>query len=364
MGRFASNLKFEEIKRLAQAKQYMKAMKILDTLNVDKIRKMADLMLIAEILINNERYDEAMEILLRIYDKSCSRKIIESLIELSIKMKNYEEAEEFFRDYLRIAPKDPYRWILKYRIDKARHVSNNDLIDTLESLKREDYSEEWAYELAKLYHKTKQVDKCVDECNDIVLWFGQGIIVDKAKLLREHYTSGLNLTEGFGAGEFDATRSLEEVIRQVKYLQSQKTESQVKDQEEMLKESDPLANDFDSEVSVSIESNEDKKDEYGAYADDELVNSISENLTKNIGINIAKELNVNGINDSSNREDKPLHMESEEVHDKSGTLTDANIEADREKNITAKDSSQIEIVRNETAATIETKESKVHTLTE
>lgn len=216
MERYASSLKMKEVKRLAQDKQYLKAMKILESMNVDKIRNMSDLSVIAEVLIRNDEYEDAMEILLRIYEKSCTRRIVEQLIDLSIKMKNMEETKEYYNEYLRIAPKDPYRLVLRYKIEKANHIPYVQRIDTLEQLKQEDYMEEWAYELAKLYHKTGQVDKCVDECSDIILWFGQGIVVEKARLLKEHYTSGFNITDNLGAGEFDATRSLEEVIRQVK----------------------------------------------------------------------------------------------------------------------------------------------------
>ncbi|WP_167957154.1 ATP-binding protein [Anaerosporobacter faecicola] len=216
MERYASSLKMKEIKRLAGEKQYLKAMKILETLNVDKIRSMSDLSVIAEVLISNEDYEDAMEILLRIYEKSCTRRILEQLIDVSIKMKNMEETQEYYNEYIRIAPRDPYRFVLRYHIQKASHVPYAQRIDTLEQLKKEDYMEEWGYELAKLYHKTGQVDKCVEECSDLILWFGQGIIVDKARLLKEHYTSGFSITDNLAPGEFDATRSLEEVIRQVK----------------------------------------------------------------------------------------------------------------------------------------------------
>ena len=160
-----------------------------------------------------------MEILLRIYEKSCTRRIVEQLTTLSLKMKNMDEAKEFYNEYLRIAPRDPYRLVLRYKIEKASHIPYAQRIDTLMQLKQEDYMEEWAYELAKLYHKTGQSDRCVDECSDIILWFGQGIIVEKAKLLKEHYTNGFNITDNLGSSEFDATRSLEEVIRQVKSRQ-------------------------------------------------------------------------------------------------------------------------------------------------
>ncbi len=271
MERYASSLKMKEIKRLAQEKQYLKAMKILESMNVDKIRSMSDLSVIAEILIHNDEYEDAMEILLRIYEKSCSRRIIEQLIDLSIVMKNMEETKEFYNEYLRIAPRDPYRLVLRYRIEKANHMPYVQRIETLEQLKQEDYMEEWAYELAKLYHKTGQVDKCVDECSDIILWFGQGIVVEKARLLKEHYTSGFNITDNLGAGEFDATRSLEEVIRQVKmqrgvsqpstvsspsYMDSTVLGSSQTDNEELYPDSGKTTNiesDYTDLVEVEIE---------------------------------------------------------------------------------------------------------------
>lgn len=216
MERYASNLKMKEIKRLASENQFMKAMQILETLNVDKIRSVSDLSMIAEVLVSNEHYDDAMEILLRIYEKSCTRRIVEQLIDLCIKMKNFEEIGEYYKEYVRIAARDPYRYVLKYRIQKAKHAPYSERIETLEKLKHEDYMEEWGYELAKLYHKTGQTDKCVEECSDIILWFGKGIIVEKARLLKEHYISGFDITDNLKPGEFDATISLEDVIRQVK----------------------------------------------------------------------------------------------------------------------------------------------------
>lgn len=252
MERNASSLKMKEIKRLAQEKQYLKAMKILGTMNIDKIRNMSDLSVIAEIFIHNDEYEDAMEILLRIYEKSCTRRIVEQLIDLSIRMKNMEETKEYYKEYLRIAPRDPYRLVLRYKIEKANHMPYSQRIETLEQLKHEDYMEEWAYELAKLYHKTGQVDKCVEECSDIILWFGQGIVVEKARLLKEHYTSGFNITDNLGSREFDATRSLEEVIRQVKsqrgaikpaitpYVDNIAVESEVDEKESSIEEVQPL----------------------------------------------------------------------------------------------------------------------------
>ena len=100
MERYASSLKMKEIKKLAQDKQYLKAIKILGSMNVDKIRNMSDLSVIAEILIHNDEYEDAMEILLRIYEKSCTRRIVEQLVDLSIKMKNMEETKEFYNEYI------------------------------------------------------------------------------------------------------------------------------------------------------------------------------------------------------------------------------------------------------------------------
>lgn len=224
MDRYANMLKVEEVRRLADIRQYKKAMKILDTIDVNKIRTITDLSIFAEIYSRNERYDEAMDILLRIYDKSRTRRILFQLVNLSVKRKSFDEAERYYEEFLAVAPRDSNKYVLRYRIDKAEGKDIHILTETLEKLKEYDYIEEWAYELAKLYHKSGMKDKCVRECSDIILWFGEGVIVEKAKLLKEHYTGKPEHRYSIKASErkemelklgLTKTKNMEETAREI-----------------------------------------------------------------------------------------------------------------------------------------------------
>lgn len=187
MDKYANILKLEEIKRLSGLKKYDKAFKIVETIDVNKIRSMADLTMIAEVYEKNGLLDDAIHILLRIYDRSSSRRIIYQLTRLNIRKRNLEEAEKFYDEYLLVAPRDSNKYILRFYLDRAKGEPMESLIKTLEELKRYDYIEEWAYELAKLYHKAGEKEKCLNECSEIILLFGDGLVVEKAKYLREHY---------------------------------------------------------------------------------------------------------------------------------------------------------------------------------
>lgn len=192
MEKYENIMKIEEIRRLAEDNQYIKAIKILDTMDVNKIKPLTDLSIVADVFTQNERYDDAMKVLTKIYTKTKTRRILYQLVDLSIKCGNVHEAEEYLEWYIKAAPQDSYRFIFRYCIDKHKGESYQVLIDSLEQLKEYEYIEMWAYELAKLYHKAGTKDKCVRECSDIVLWFGNGIFVEKAKLLKAYYVGEIN----------------------------------------------------------------------------------------------------------------------------------------------------------------------------
>lgn len=187
MERFENIIKIEEIRRLIDDNQYIKAAKILDTMDISKIKALTDLSILADVLIQNERYEEAMEILLKMYNKSKTRRVLYQLVDVSIRMEDVESASKYLDMYIKVAPSDPQRFIFRYCIDKLNQEPYEILIDSLEQLKEHEYIEVWAYELAKVYHKAGMIDKCVRECSDIILWFGEGIFVEKAKLLKAFY---------------------------------------------------------------------------------------------------------------------------------------------------------------------------------
>ncbi|MGB8455484.1 MAG: hypothetical protein WCD89_24520 [Anaerocolumna sp.] len=192
MERYENIVKIEEIRKLAEINQYLKAVKILETMDTGKIKALTDLSIIADVYIQNERYDEAMAVLTKIYGKTKTRRVLYQLVDLSIKRGSVGEAEDYLERYIKIAPQDSSRFIFRYYIDKLNGEPYEILIASLEQLKEYEYYEIWAYELAKLYHKAGMKDKCVRECSDIILWFGDGIYVEKAKLLKGYYVGEIN----------------------------------------------------------------------------------------------------------------------------------------------------------------------------
>lgn len=193
LGRYDISLKCVEIRRLLDNRNYKKALSILETLDTDKVKNITDLNAFADVYRKTEQYDLAEEMLLRVYEKSPTYRVIYKLVIVSLKKGNLSAAEDYYKDYIEVAPEIAEKYILEYRVKKAKHSDYKDRIQTLEELKKIDYMEEWAYELAKLYHKAGMSDQCIAECDDIVLWFSEGIIVEKAKMLRAYYIDGADI---------------------------------------------------------------------------------------------------------------------------------------------------------------------------
>jgi tRNA A37 threonylcarbamoyladenosine biosynthesis protein TsaE len=210
MGSFENIVKIEEIRRRVEEGDLLSAQKILDTMEIKKIKHNTDLSLIAEVYTENERYEEAAELYLKIFDKTKTRKTLGQLIEVLIKLNNVEDAQYYLAKYQKIAPKDFYNYILRYKIDKLKGESYENLIETLKTLKNTEYTEKWAYELAKLYYKAGMEVECIRECSDIILWFGEGTYVEKAKILRSYYS-----------GETDKDRIMEEIKRRAEEVSLQ-----------------------------------------------------------------------------------------------------------------------------------------------
>lgn len=188
MGSYEIIVKTEEIKRKVREEDYASALRILETIDSKKVKKPSMLGVMAEVYAQNSRYEEALQLLLRLYDKTKTRKTLNQLICLSIQLNNLEDAESFLREYEKLAPKDYNNYIFRYQIDKLKGESFEVLIQTLENLKETEYIEQWAYELAKLYYKAGMEEKCIRECSDIILWFGEGNYVEKARVLKAYYS--------------------------------------------------------------------------------------------------------------------------------------------------------------------------------
>ena len=188
MDKYEYNLKLDQIKALSAEGGYMSAAEIADSINWNKIKNVNTLVKIGEIYEKAERYQDARDILLMAYDRSpIGRMIIYRLAEVAIKMGDYDAATEYYDEFVEIAPHDDMKYVLRYAIKKGQGASFDELIAILEELKEEEYTEEWAYELAYLYHKAGKVDKCVEACDELILWFGDGPYVERALELKMLY---------------------------------------------------------------------------------------------------------------------------------------------------------------------------------
>ena len=178
-------LRAEEIKDLISRGEYAQATEIADTIDWRRVKSVMMLCTISDLYKINRRYEDARDMLLLAYERRPGgRTICYSLCELSIKMEEYVQAIEYYKEFVQVAPKDPGRYILQYKLYEAQDVSLEERIAVLEELKKRDYREKWAYELAYLYHRVGLAARCVEECDELILWFGEGKYVIKAMELK------------------------------------------------------------------------------------------------------------------------------------------------------------------------------------
>lgn len=188
MDKYEYKLKLDEIKNLMAKKQYTEAAEIADIINWRKVRNVNALMKAGDIYAQIGRYDEAKEILLMAYDRSpIGRMIIYKLAEIAIKTKEFDEAQEYYDEFVEIAPHDNLKYILRYEMNKAKGAGLDVLIQILEELKEQEYTEKWAFELAYLYHQAGRSEECINACDELILWFGDGPYVEKALELKMLY---------------------------------------------------------------------------------------------------------------------------------------------------------------------------------
>lgn len=209
MGNYDNIVKTEEIRKNVEAGDYQLAQSILDTIELKKIKHTSDLNLFAKVYKENERYDEAAKLYQKICGKIKTRKTIGQLVDISIRKGSTEEAEKYLSEYQKISPEDFDGYIFCYKIEKLKGASYEKLIGILQTLKKIEYNEQWAYELAKVYYKAGMEQECIKECSNIILWFGEGIYVEKARMLRSYYS-----------GETDKERIMEELKRRADQSES------------------------------------------------------------------------------------------------------------------------------------------------
>ena len=188
MDKYEYKLKLDEIETLAGEKNYAAAAEIADSINWRKVRNVNSLMLVGEIYQQTGRYEDSKELLLMAYDRSpIGKKIIYRLAEIAIEAGQFDEAQEYYDEFVEIAPHDTLKYVLRYRLSQAKGEPITSQIAILSELKEQEYTEEWAFELAYLYHQAGLTDKCIEACDELILWFGDGPYVEKALELKMLY---------------------------------------------------------------------------------------------------------------------------------------------------------------------------------
>ena len=216
MDKYEYNLKLDQMKSLVAEGDYQTAAEIADTINWRKIKNVTALVRTGEIYEQVGRLEESRDILLMAYDRSSiGRTIIYHLAHVAIKMANFDEAKEYYREFVEIAPHDNLKYVLKYEINKAQGSDYKTLIANLEELKEQEFTEEWGYELAYMYHQAGMGEKCIESCDELILYFGQGPYVERALELKMLYQP--------------LTRQQEEKYRQIRQQKEGVTEVRPED---------------------------------------------------------------------------------------------------------------------------------------
>lgn len=188
MDKYEYGIKADKLKKLAEKKDYVTAAKLADTIDWHRVKNMRMLSLVALIYEKVERYSDAKEILLQAYEQApTGRRLLYKLTEVSVKEREFEDAELFYREFSEVAPDDLGRYILRYTILSGKGESLDKQIGILEAYKKREFDEKWSFELAKLYHKAGRSEECVSLCDEIILWFSCGRYVDRAMELKMIY---------------------------------------------------------------------------------------------------------------------------------------------------------------------------------
>ncbi len=262
MEKYKFIVKLGQIKDLIAKGQEEKAIELAGTVDFKKVKNIEDLGSIAALFLRNGMLLKARECYLELYDRVANRNTVMQLINLALRLKRPGEAEKYLREYQKIDKNDFYGLIFRYNIDKLEGKSYKELIPTLEKLKKKEYIEAWAYELAKLYHKAGEVDKCIAECDDLIVFFGEGEYVERAKALRDYYEK-----EG-GREARDKERAEQEALEKARKEElAQENARAVEEAFVKHEEGDPDVTELTSE------SGEESKEEESAAEDDELSES-------------------------------------------------------------------------------------------
>ena len=223
----------EHIKKLIAKGEYAEASHIADTIDWSRVKSVMMLCTVSDLYKINRRYKDAKEILYMAYERNPeSRTILYSLCDLSIKLEEFVPAIEYYKSFVEVAPRDTGRYVLQYRLYQAQDVGLEERIEVLEQLKNEEYTEKWAYELAYLYHRIGFATKCVEECDELILWFGTGRYVYKAmelKMLHEPLTPSQQRTYDHRFEHLDQVKDMTRVLPRIDSGDSEMTDESMVD---------------------------------------------------------------------------------------------------------------------------------------
>ena len=270
----------EEIKALVASRDFAEAMLIADTIDWTRVRNVEMLTMVSDIYKINKKYEASRDVLLLAYERfPQGRKIVFSLCELSIKMDDFVQAVEYYKEFVQIAPKDASKYILQYKLYEAQNVSIEERIQVLEELKKHERREKWCYELAFLYHRIGLTTKCVEECDEIALWFGSGKYVNKAlelKMLHEPLTASqqdkYNNRNKVNAIEKELEKGMNETDYEVRSFDANSKFNTIDIQKELAQSMEAIMKDTPKETS--------KESTQKSVTDDTIIFDKEENNTE------------------------------------------------------------------------------------
>ncbi len=208
MRQYELAIRIAQVHHLVDERKYKKALAVIQTLDMRQVRSLSDLKVFADVYAKTEQYEAAKALYLKMYHRSPTRRILHRLVTLSIRTGTLGDAETYYQEFTRMNPNARDALILRYRLENAKGASVEKLIKVLQDLKKEEYIEEWAYELAKLYCRAGRVQECLEECKDILLWFGSGEIVERARFLMDHLQD-TNLEQYYNDRDFTLAKKEE-----------------------------------------------------------------------------------------------------------------------------------------------------------
>ncbi len=292
---------YKTVRTLAAIKTYMEngedqeAYDLVRQLNIKKVRSVQDLNMMAQVCSRVGGYEDAKEINLLIYERTSSRRALAQVVELSIKQGQTKDAMYFLEKYEKVAPMDPSRLIYRFRIYKMLQEPLEDQIAVLEQWKAEEYAERWAYELAKLYHKIGDAKRCVDECNDIILWFGEGKYVEWAHVLRGYHT---------GEVDVETLQKYQEQSTEPAVQEAQKLQISEEQEESYEKEEEPI------EIAGANVSEEDELSEFAEASESDEETAEAETFDQGFDDEAVTNALISAVEEMSKQEQDKTYVSS------------------------------------------------------